>query len=97
MDNYFDIENAIHEVKSKRIKKYLQEVLSTYYNCEYRSCIIMLYATTFADALEKIKTMSDVYQNEKAAEFLEEYENGRKANKSYSSLEKEEYVEKSLY
>mgnify|MGYP001623870512 CR=1 FL=1 len=89
MDKYFDIENAIKEVKSKRIKKYLQEVLSTYHNCEYRSCIVMLYATTFADALEKIKTMSEVYQNEKAAKFLEKYEENRKANKAYSALERD--------
>ena len=30
----------------------------------------MLYATTFADALDKIRTMSEVYQNEKARNFL---------------------------
>ena len=51
MKNNFDFENATKQVKSKRIQKYLEEVISTYNNCEYRSCIVMLYATTFADAL----------------------------------------------
>ena len=46
MKNNFDFENAIKQVKSKRIQKYLEEVISTYNNCEYRSCIVMLYATT---------------------------------------------------
>ena len=89
MENYFDIEMAIKEVKSKRIQKYLQEVMSTYHNGEYRSCIVMLYATTFADALEKIKTMSEVYQNEEATKFLEKYETNRKANRAYSALERD--------
>ena len=97
MSDYFDFEEAIKNVKSKRIQTYLQEVLSTYHNGEYRSCIVMLYATTFADALEKIKTMSEVYQNDKATKFLEKYDGDRKANKAYSALEREieEFVEKS--
>ena len=59
MKDYFDFETAITCVKSKKTQKYLKEVLSTYYNKEYRSCIIMLYATTFFDSLEKIKIMSE--------------------------------------
>lgn len=89
MESYFDIENAIKQVKSKRTQKYLEEVISTYNNCEYRSCIVMLYATTFADALEKIKTMSEMYQNEKAELFLAKYEEDRKNNKAYSVLERD--------
>lgn len=67
----------------------MEEVISTYNNCEYRSCIVMLYATTFADALDKIRTMSEVYQNEKAEKFLEKYNKGRNDNRSYSALERE--------
>ena len=67
----------------------MEEVISTYNNCEYRSCIVMLYATTFADALDKIRTMSEVYQNEKAEKFLEEYNKGRNNNRAYSALERE--------
>lgn len=89
MDTYFDFEVAISQVRSKRTQKYLQEVLSTYYNHEYRSCIVMLYATTFADALEKIKTMAEVYENEKAVKFLEKYEANRASHKAYSSLERD--------
>ena len=88
MDKQFDIETAISKVSSKRIQRYLEEVLSTYYNGEYRSCIVMLYATTFADALEKIKVLSEVYQNEKASKFIEEYETFRKDRKPYSELER---------
>lgn len=89
MKNNFDFENATKQVKSKRIQKYLEEVISTYNNCEYRSCIVMLYATAFADALDKIRTMSEVYQNEKAEKFLEEYNKGRNNNRAYSALERE--------
>lgn len=89
MKNNFDFENATKQVNSKRIQKYLEEVISTYNNCEYRSCIVMLYATTFADALDKIRTMSEVYQNEKAEKFLEEYNKGRNNNRAYSALERE--------
>lgn len=89
MKDYFDFEVAIMSVKSKNTQRYLQEVLSTYFNGEYRSCIVMLYATTFFDALEKIKIMAEEYQSEKAIQFLDQYETDRKNNKPYSSLEKD--------
>lgn len=97
MQQYFDFELATSEVKSKKTKKYLKEVLSTYYNHEYRSCIVMLYATTFVDALEKIKTMAEVYQNENAEKFLLTYEADRNSHKAYSSLERivKEFIVKS--
>ena len=97
MELFFDFEMALSQVKSKRTQKYLNEVLSTYYNHEYRSCIVMLYATTFADALEKIKTMAEVYKNEKAEDFLKTYEANRESNKAYSALERDvkEFVVKS--
>ena len=97
MDGYFDLEEALLQVNSKKTQKYLKEVLSTYYNGEYRSCIVMLYATTYIDALEKIKIMAEEYQNDKAAKFLEDYENKRKANEQYSNLERDikDYTEKS--
>ena len=89
MDEFFDFEQALVDVKSKKTQKYLREVLSTYKNREYRSCIVMLYAVTFTDALEKIKTLADMYQNAKAEKFLEEFNKNRKNNKPYSSLEKD--------
>lgn len=85
---FYDFEVALTKVKSKKTKKYLQEVLSTYHNQEYRACIITLYVITFADALEKIKILAEVYQDEKAAKFLEEYEKDRKDKTKYSQLEK---------
>lgn len=89
MDVNFDFEIAITNVKSKKTQKYLKEVLSTYYNHEYRSCIVMLYAATFADALEKINTMAEIYQNEKASDFLKKYEEDRAKNTAYSTLERD--------
>ena len=85
---YFDFETALTQVKSTKTKKYLQEVLSTYHNQEYRACIMTLYVTTFVDAFEKIKISAEAYQNEKAEEFLEKYEENRKKDVKYSQLEK---------
>ena len=85
---FFDFEMALAKVKSEKTKKYLQEVLSTYNNREYRACIITLYVTTYADALEKIRIFSEVYQNEKATELLRDYEKERKDKTKYSLLEK---------
>lgn len=85
---FYDFETALTQVKSKKTKKYLQEVLSTYHNQEYRACIMTLYVTTFVDAFEKIKISAEAYQNEKAEEFLEKYEENRKKDMKYSQLEK---------
>lgn len=94
MKDFFDFEIAIMSVKSKKTQRYLHEVLSTYFNGEYRSCIVMLYATTFFDALEKIRIMAEEYQSEKAIQFLDQFETDQRNNKSYSSLEKDivEYI-----
>lgn len=85
---FYDFETALTQVKSKKTKKYLQEVLSTYHNQEYRACIMTLYITTFADAIEKIKISAEAYQNKKAEDFLEKYKKYRNNNEKYSVLEK---------
>ncbi len=86
----FIFEDELENVKNKRTQEYLQEVLSTYYNHEYRSCIVMLYAVTFTDFLDKFSTLAELYDDKESQEFLIRYKEKRE-NKStpYSALEKE--------
>ena len=88
MNDFFIFEDELENVKSKRTQSYLKEVLSTYSNQEYRSCIVILYAITFTDFLEKIKVLADLYQDNDSTVFLADYEAKRKSNTSYSNLEK---------
>lgn len=83
----FIFEDQLEKVKSEKIKIYLFEVLSTYNNKEYRSCIVMLYAVTFIDFLEKAKLLSELYQDPDATKFLNDYKIKRNQNTKYSALE----------
>lgn len=85
---YFDLEEAMEKVTSKKTKKYLKEVISTYNNKNFRSCIVMLYAITYIDILNKIQMQSDLYKDANANSFLANYNKKRSENAKYSDLER---------
>lgn len=85
----FIFEDKIELIKNKHTKEYLNEVLSTYHNKEYRSCIIVLYATVFTDLLEKFKLLSEYYNDESCESFLTQYKEKRKDKTKYSELERD--------
>lgn len=87
--NNFIFEDKIQLIKNKHTQEYLDEVLSTYHNKEYRSCIILLYATVFTDLLEKFKLLAEYYNDKRCEKFLEKYKKERKENTKYSKLEEE--------
>lgn len=86
----FIFEDELENVKNKRTQEYLQEVLSTYYNHEYRSCIVILYAVTFTDFLDKFNTLAELYDDKESQDFLSQYKEKRENDSTlYSALEKD--------
>lgn len=83
----FVFEDQLENVKSEKTKVYLSEVLSTYYNKEYRSCIVMLYAVSCIDILGKAKLLEELYLDPYAESFLAEYKEKRTKGVRYSELE----------
>ena len=85
----FILDDNIEKVKSIKVKNYLKEVRSTYYNGEYRSCIVILYVVTIFDMLEKIQIQAELYNIQKSKDYIEKYKKEVAANKKYSDIEKD--------
>ena len=84
----FILEEQILNIKNKKIREYLGEVITTFFNGEYRSCIVVLYAVTIVDLLNKIQILSEVYSDNKSTKFINEYKESANRGTKYSELEK---------
>lgn len=68
----FIIEYELEKVKSNLTKEYLKEVISSYNSGNYRSTIVVLYSVVIFDLLEKMKILSEIYNDGKATKILDE-------------------------
>ncbi|XID95033.1 hypothetical protein ACF3MZ_11180 [Paenibacillaceae bacterium WGS1546] len=84
----FILEDEMENVVSSQTKEYLKEVVSSYNHGNYRSAIVVLYTVVIFDLIEKMKTLSEIYNDEKAREILEEIEKKQKEEKKSSDWER---------
>lgn len=68
----FIIEYELENVKSRSTKKYLQEVVSSYNNKNYRSAVVLLYSVVIVDLIEKLKILKETYNDKNAEDILNE-------------------------
>lgn len=66
----FILEEQIENVIEPITKKYLQEVISSYRNGNYRACISVLYTTVIFDLLQKIIYLKNIYNDNGAEKIL---------------------------
>jgi len=66
----FILEEQIENVINKKTKEYLQEVISSYRNGNYRACIVVLYTTVIFDLLQKIVVLKEIYYDKGAEKIL---------------------------
>lgn len=83
----FILDEEIKNVKNETTKKYLHEVISTYYNRNYRSCIVILYSIVIFDFIQKLQILRDVYQDPSAKTSLDDFESKQGDNVKFSELE----------
>lgn len=69
----YNFEN-IDDVYFSKTREYLNEVISSYSNGNYRSANVMLYSVVLCDLLLKLRDLSDMYDDKIATEILSEYE-----------------------
>lgn len=97
--DYFNLEESIKQVKSSETQKLLNEVLSSYYNSNYRACIVTLYSATIYDMVAKLTKLKDLFNDKFATESLHKIDKiykdnegsslSRSAITKYSDIEKE--------
>jgi len=82
-------ENDLMRVKSSDTRKYVEEVLSSYYNANYRASIVTLYTTVIFDCFNKLITLKELYNDVNAATELNTIETmQRNPQTPYSDIEK---------
>ena len=74
------IENLQDQVKNPKTQEYLHEVLSSFYNGNFRSSIVMLYSTVVCDIIYKLTEMADIYGDAKATDILQKVKDKQEEN-----------------
>lgn len=60
------IDKLKQQIQDGRTREYFDEVLSCYYSGNYRSTIVMLYATVICDIVYKLDELVTVYGDTRA-------------------------------
>ena len=82
----------IEKIYNKKTKENYQEILSDYFNGNYRSAIVVLYPLIISDLLLKLKDLSLIYDDKSASTILKEIESSKNEslkNNKNSKWEKE--------
>jgi len=83
----FIIEYELEKVKNKQTKEYLEEVISSYNNGNYRSAIVVLYSIVIYDLLGKLKKLKDYYDDEVSKKIIDKVKEKQKKKDSVEKIE----------
>ena len=85
----FSLELEAKNIKDSKTKRYFKEVLSSYYNENYRSATVLLYSIVLCDLLYKLQDLKEIYGDIKAGEILNKLEETQKKNSKSPQWENE--------
>ena len=74
------IDNLQEQIQDPRTKSYFDEVLSCYYSGNYRSAVVMLYATAICDLIYKLNDLVATYNDTGAQQILTDVTNMQTSN-----------------
>lgn len=83
----FSIENISKDIHSHKIRKYFDEVISSYQNGNYRSAVVMLWSVAVCDIVHKLQNLVDIYNDAIAKQILDEMSAAQEANPTSSAWE----------
>lgn len=81
------IDHLRSQIQDHRTKEYFDEVLSCYYSGNYRSAVVMLYATVICDLVYKLEELESVYNDAGAAQILTTIKGMQTANPTSADWE----------
>lgn len=83
----FSLETVGKKITSKSTEEYFKEVISSYYNKNYRAAIVTLYSVVICDLLAKLETLEDIFDDEIAESILEKVKDFQTKNPQRSDWE----------
>jgi len=76
----FSLEKKSEQIYNGNTKKYFKEVLSSYYNGNYRSAVVMLWSVVICDLVYKLESLIDIYNDPTARVILNEVTTSQQRN-----------------
>ena len=77
----------MEKVVNPKTKKYLEEVVSSFNNGNYRACVVVLYTTVIYDLFDKILTLKNIYNDTNAEKIITYIKDTQKADPKNSEWE----------
>ena len=70
----------MEKVGNPKTKKYLEEVVSSFNNGNYRACVNVLYTTVIYDLVDKMLTLKNIYNDQGAEKIITDIMNSQTTN-----------------
>ena len=83
----FSLEYCIEKISNPKTKEYFKEVVSSYWNENYRSSVVMLYSVVICDLVYKMQDLRDIYNDQSASDILNAIDKAQKDNPKDSKWE----------
>ncbi|MBE5059936.1 hypothetical protein INF25_03945 [Megamonas funiformis] len=76
----FSLDYCIEKISNPKTKEYFKEVVSSYWNGNYRSSVVMLYSVVICDLIYKMQNLRDIYNDKSASDILDKISKAQKNN-----------------
>ena len=83
----FSLDTCYENIPNPKTREYFKEVMSSYFNGNYRSAIVMLYSTTICDLVYKMIDLKDIYNDKAAINILNKIESKQQSKPTSSEWE----------
>lgn len=80
MKQIFILDEQMEKVINPKIKKDLEEVVSSFNNGNYRACVNVLYTTVIYDLVDKMLTLKNIYNDQGAEKIITDIMNSQTNN-----------------
>ena len=80
--------DSFEHIHSNKSKEYFKEVLSSYYNGNYRAAIVTLYSVVICDVIFKLEDLVEIYSDSVAKEILDKIKSIQKEQPTNPDWEK---------
>lgn len=88
MKHNFELTQLEEKISHKSTRMYFSEIISSYYNGNYRAAVTLLYSVVICDLVFKLQELRDIFSDSRAQGILTQIEKLQEANPTSPEWEK---------
>jgi len=88
MKHNIELSHLEEQINQKNTKLYFSEIISSYYNDNYRAAVTLLYSTVICDLVLKLHELKDRFNDSRASGILSQIEKLQESNPTSPEWEK---------